>query len=156
MKNTLKKNFVKTIKLNFVLLALCFLMSAFASEIQAQNTLISYQDNLPKNITPATGDFEFEIRLFDALTGGTQISATNTIAAVEVKNRAYYIWLDFGAAAFSGADRFIEVSVRRSGSSEPFTNITPRTRILSVPYAIRALNATTADNALNLNGSLLD
>ena len=152
MKNTLKKYFVKAIKLNFALLGLSFLLSAFASEIPAQGTLFSYQDNLPKHITPATGTFEFEIRLFDASAGGTQIGATNLISAVEVKNSAFTVWLDFGAAAFSGADRFIEVSVRRSGSSGAFTTLAPRARILSVPYAIRALNATTADNALNLNG----
>ncbi len=118
----------------------------------AQTTIFSHQGNLPREVTPATDTFEMEVKLFDAATGGTQIGATNSISEVEVKTRAFTVWLDFGAAAFPGADRFIEVSVRRSGSSQPFTVVEPRTPILSVPYAIRALNATTADNALNLGG----
>ncbi len=124
----------------------------FTAAIHAQTTTFTFQSNLPREITPATDTFEMEVKLFDTVTGGTQIGATNSIAAVEVKNRAFTVWLDFGAAAFPGADRFLEVSVRRSGSGEPFTTLAPRTQILSVPYAIRALNATTADNALSLNG----
>lgn len=124
----------------------------FAATAAAQTTLFTFQNTLPNEITPATGKFEMEVRLFDAAAGGTQIGATNLISEVEVKTRVFTIWLDFGAAAFPGADRFIEVSVRRSGSNQPFTTLEPRKQILSVPYAIRALNATTADNALNLNG----
>ncbi len=149
------KKLQKQVRLTLTVARNISLMSAvllFALATNAQTTLFTFQNTLPNEITPATGTFEMEFKLFDAAAGGTQIGATNSISEVEVKTRSFTVWLDFGAAAFPGADRFIEVSVRRSGSSQPFTTISPRTPILSVPYAIRALNATTADNALNLGG----
>ena len=118
----------------------------------AQTTSFSFQGDLPKDITPATATYQMQFRLLDAETGGTQIGTTIAIADVDVKNRAFGVVLDFGVAAFPGADRFVEVGVRRTGSSEPFLTIDPRTRILSVPYAIRSLTSATADNALNLGG----
>ena len=133
-----------------ICLALGILLLALSGN--AQTTAFPLRGDLPKDVTPATDTFEMQFRLLDAATGGTQIGATNTIETVEVKNRAFGVELDFGAAAFPGADRFIEIGVRLAGSSEPFTIIAPRTRVLSVPYAIRSLNSTTADNALNLGG----
>jgi hypothetical protein len=129
----------------------CVAISFFALTANAQTTSFTFQRTLPGEITPATGTFEMEFRLFDAATDGTQIGATLTVAEVAVKNRAFAVQLDFGAPAFPGADRFVEISVRRA-SDEPFTVITTRPQILSVPYAIRALSAGTADNALNLGG----
>jgi len=119
--------------------------------VSAQTTVFSFGTKLPNEVTPTTDTYEMEFRLFDAAAAGNQIGATNVINAVDVKTREFNVWLDFGAAAFPGADRYTEISLRRNASLT-FTVITPRERILSVPYAIRALNATTADNALKLNG----
>ncbi len=119
--------------------------------MNAQTTLFTFQTKLPNDVTPATDVYEMEFKLFDAAAGGTQVGATNAVTAVDVKSRAFTVWLDFGAAAFPGADRFIEISYRRN-SNQPFTTVALRERVLSVPYAIRSLTSGTADNALNLNG----
>ena len=58
--------------------------------------------------------------------------------------------LDFGPTAFPGADRYLEISVRRS-AMDPFTTLTPRQQITSTPYATRTLSAALADLALNAN-----
>jgi len=126
-------------------------VSFFAVATNAQANSFTFQNTLPSEITPATGAFEMEFRLFDAATDGAQIGATVTLAEVAVKDRAFAVGLDFGAAAFPCADRFVEISVRR-WSDEPFTVIATRPQILSVPYAIRSLSAATADNALNIGG----
>src|SRR5215203_4236034 len=110
----------------------------------AQTTVFTYQGKLPNSGTPATGSFEMEFRLFDAAAGGNQIGATVSLSNVEAKNGSFSVPLDFGAAAFPGADRFIEIGVRRQGYAEPFEVIAPRGRVLSAPYAIRALSAATA------------
>jgi hypothetical protein len=67
----------------------------------------------------------------------------------------FFVNLDFGAAAFPGADRFLEISVRRN-SSETYTVLAPRSKITSVPYAVKALNAATADDAASLGGTAAD
>src|SRR5207249_536203 len=55
--------------------------------------------------------------------------------------------LDFGANAFTGAGRFLEISARPTGGS--FTLLTPRQQVTSTPYAIRSANASSADTATN-------
>ncbi|MFN2393080.1 MAG: tail fiber domain-containing protein [Pyrinomonadaceae bacterium] len=129
------------------ILSILFLSSA----INAQTTLFTFQGKLPNEVTPVNDTLEMEFKLFDAAMGGTQIGTTNLVQVVEVKNRAFTVQLDFGGVAFSGTDRYIEISYRRN-SNQPFDVVSPRQPVLSVPYAIRSLTAITADNALNLNG----
>lgn len=130
--------------------AALFIAAFFTFAAQAQTTVFPYQGMLPNSVTPATGAFEMEFKLFDAATGGVQIGQTLNFANVEVKNRAFGVLLDFGAEPFSGADRFIEVSVRRQNSGEPFAVPYARQQILSPPYSIRSLNSSVADAAVNL------
>ncbi len=127
-----------------------------AAAVCAQSTIFSLKATLPNDVTPATDTYQMEFKLFDAETGGSQVGSTNTIASVDVKGRSFTVWLDFGAAAFPGADRYIEISYRRNGN-QPFKTVETRERILSVPYAIRALNATTADsvNGIDFNDFVL-
>ncbi len=125
-----------------LLLSVMFLSCGLAA---AQTTIFSYGGKLPASVTPANGTFEMEFRLFDAAVGGNQIGATVSLSNVEVKASSFSVQLDFGEAAFPGADRFIEISVRRQASSDPFEVITPGSRVGSAPYAIRALSAATAD-----------
>jgi hypothetical protein len=54
------------------------------------------------------------------------------------------VTLDFGANAFAGASRFLEISMRPSGAPA-FTLLTPRLQITSTPYAVRSLNSSVAD-----------
>src|SRR5215213_2506535 len=126
-----------------LLVSVMVLSCGFAA---AQTTVFSYQGKLPNSVTPATGSFEMEFKLFDAAAGGNQIGATASLSNVEVKNNSFSVPLDFGATAFPGADRFIEIRVRLQGATEPFAVIAPRGRVLSAPYAIRALSAATADS----------
>src|SRR5688500_13155766 len=90
--------------------------------IGAQTTLFSFEAQLPNDVTPATGTFEMEFRLFDASAAGNQIGATNLVGAVDVKVREFTVWLDFGSASFPGADRYIEMSYRRT-ANQPFTMV---------------------------------
>lgn len=144
-----KSKFVFTASGQIFLIILAVIFSF--SSVSAQPTTFPFQATLPNEVTPASGAFEMEFKLFDAPTAGNQIGASNFINAVDVKSHSFAVLLDFGAASFPGADRFIEISYRRN-SNQPFTTVSTRWQILSVPYAIRSLTATTADNALTLNG----
>jgi hypothetical protein len=133
----------------FKILVLCFSIIAGAASVAAQTTEFIHRGTLPNSIVPATGSFEMQIRLFDAAEGGTQVGSVLTLTNVESKNRDFAINLDLGAIAFPGADRFIELRIRQQGSDGPFIIVLPRDRILSVPYAVRALTAGTADSAVH-------
>ena len=118
-----------------------------ASAALAQTTTFTYQGRLTDSGTPANGNYDLQFALFDSLSGGTQIGSTQTLSTVSISSGAFTVQLDFGAAAFPGANRFLEISVRLAGGGS-FTTLSPRQQITSAPYAIRSKStdmATTAD-----------
>jgi hypothetical protein len=128
------------------------LIFACAGAASAQTTSFTYQGRLTDGGSPANGTYEIQFTLWDATAGGTQqpqpAPVTITRVNVQVTAGAFTVQppLDFGAAAFPGADRYLEISVRRA-ALDPFTTLSPRQQITSTPYAIRSLTAATADTA---------
>src|SRR3989475_8079300 len=120
---------------------------AGASAAFAQTTSFTYQGRLTDGGTPANGNYDLQFALFDSLSGGAQVGSTQTINTVPVSNGVFTVSLDFGANAFTGASRFLEISARPTGGS--FTLLTPRQQVTSTPYAIRSANASSADTATN-------
>ena len=117
----------------------------------AQTTAFSYQGKLADAGNPANGNYQLEFKLFDALSGGNQIGESVSDVAVTVTNGVFDTALDFGAGAFTGADRFLEIAVRRN-AGESYVVLTPREQIRSTPLAIRSKSAETADDAAQLGG----
>ena len=111
----------------------------------AQTSGFTYQGRLTDGGTAANGNYDLQFALFDSLSGGTQVGSTQTLNAVAISNGVFTVSLDFGANAFPGASRFLEISARLSGSAS-FTLLTPRQPITSTPYAVRSLNAASADS----------
>ena len=132
---------------SFSILLLIFL---FAVSIAAQTTSFNYQGKLNDGGNAANGSFQMEFKLFDALAGGTQIGATIANSSVSVAQGSFAVSLDFGANAFTGADRFLEISVKRN-AGDPFTVLNPRQKILSVPFAIKSKSSDTATTATSAN-----
>jgi hypothetical protein len=127
----------------FSILAIVFLIQTVA---YAQTSTFTYQGKLTDASIPASGIYDFEFALFDAQSGGTQQSTTQTVTATQVTNGIFTVQLDFGANAFLGAERFIEIRVKRP-SDPSYTPLIPRVRITSAPYAVRSTSAANADNA---------
>jgi hypothetical protein len=130
------------------ILAIMFLATSAAL---AQTTGFTYQGRLTDGGTSANGNYDLQFALFDSLSGGTQVGSTQTLNTVAVNNGVFTVSLDFGANAFPGASRFLEISARPAGSGS-FTLLSPRQPITSTPYAVRSLNATSADN-VTVNGN---
>jgi hypothetical protein len=126
-------------------LAGLFLFLCAAVVATAQNTGFTYQGRLTDGGTAANGNYDLQFVLFDSLSGGAQVGSTQTINTVAVSNGVFTVSLDFGANAFPGASRFLEISARPSGSGS-FTLLSPRQPITSTPYAVRSLNAASADS----------
>ncbi|HEX3230955.1 MAG TPA: hypothetical protein VHQ95_18400, partial [Pyrinomonadaceae bacterium] len=116
--------------------------------IFGQTSGFTYQGRLTDGGTPANGNYDLQFVLFDAAGGNNQIGQTQTISNVPISAGVFTVTLDFGANAFTGASRFLEISMRPSGGAA-FTPLTPRQAITSTPYAVRSLNAATADTATN-------
>lgn len=131
--------------------AATILILILAATLAAQTTAFSYQGKLSDAGNPANGTYQMEFRLFDAITGGNQIGVAVSISSVTVNQGVFDTQLDFGAGAFPGADRFLEISVRRN-ANENFVTLSPREQINTTPQAIRSRSAETADNADQLGG----
>ena len=120
------------------------LMFAFAQIALSQTTTFTYQGRLTDGVNPASGSYLLQLKLYDG--AGTQIGSTISDVAVTAAGGIFTAQLDFGPTAFPGADRFIEIAVKKT-AGDPYTTLTPRQPITSTPYSIRSLSAATADSA---------
>lgn len=121
----------------------------------AQTSSFVYQGKLQDGGIAANGTYQFEFRLFDSASGGNQIGSTVSNDSATVTNGVFAVDLDFGAASFGGAARYLDIAVRLNGSGQPYTLMTPRQQVTSAPYAVRSMNsnqANTAINSANLGG----
>lgn len=124
--------------------------------IRAQTALgtgFTYQGRLTDGGAPASGSYDLQFTLFDAATGGTQVGPTVTASSQTVTSGLFTASLDFGASAFTGSARWLEIGVRPGGTSGAFTILTPRQSITPAPnalFATTAASATTATNATQL------
>jgi hypothetical protein len=137
-------------QLKFVFVSALLLSAVFTGSANAQTTAFTYQGKLTDSGAVANATYDMQFKLFDAVANGNQVGATLTNATVPVANGIFMLPLDFGAAAFPGADRFVEVSVRLAGTGAAYTTLTPRQQVTSTPYAVQALNAMNATTAGNL------
>ncbi len=132
-------------------LLLYTIIAMFSLLANAQTSQFSYQGSMNSSGSPANGNYDFEFKLYDAASGGTQIGTTITKTFVAVSNGTFSVTLDFQNAGFPGADRFLEIAVTPNGGGS-FTTLSPRSQILATPYSITSSSAATATNALNLGG----
>jgi len=103
------------------------------SLVFAQTSVFTYQGRLTDGGTPTNGNYDLQFALWDSNSGGTQIGATQTVPTVAVSAGIFTVQLDFGANAFPGATRFLEINARLTGTPS-FTTLSPRQQITSTPY----------------------
>jgi hypothetical protein len=133
---------------------LVLMVAICAGVALAQTTTFTYQGRLTDVGVAATGQYDLEFKLFDA--AGAQVGPRLTREDVAVTNGIFTVSLDFGAGAFDGNERTLEIGVRQGASTDAFTALAPRQAVTSTPYAIRSLtaaNATNATNAQQLGGT---
>ena len=120
-----------------------FMTGLCAVPIAAQTTSFNYQGKLTDAGNLANGTYDMQFKLFDTVIvgTGTQQGVTITNSTVQVTNGIFAVNLDFGTNVFTGAGRYLEISVRPAGSPNPHTVLSPRQQITSSPYAIQTVNA---------------
>ena len=130
-----------------------FCVALFVISATAQTSSFSYQGRLNDGAAPANGTYQMQFSLWDAVGAGTQQGSTITNMSVSVVNGIFTVQLDFTAAPFaSGADRWVEVAVRKAADPPGYTTLAPRQQLTSAPYATRSATAGTATTAGNVTG----
>lgn len=114
------------------------LVPTFALAVPTQ---VPYSGQLSENGTMVNGTRYFSFTIYDALTGGAALYTQAESLAVTLG--VYHTALNAPDSIWNGQERWLSVTVN-SG-----TKLNPRTRIASVPYAVRANNASNADSAAN-------
>lgn len=113
-------------------------------------TGLTYQGQLKSGGSPANGSYNLEFRLFDALAGGNQLGSAQTLNSVSVANGLFTVQLntagEFGASAFDGSRRWLEIRVNG-------TPLSPRQELTAAPYALFALSGPAGSGPWQLNGT---
>jgi hypothetical protein len=142
--------------------AACF--SAQSPPAPAQvplGTGFTYQGKLNVSGSPGNGSVDFQFRLYNALSGGALLAA-QAASNVSLDDGLFTVTLDFGAAAFNGDARWLEIDVRSPAGGGAFTTLSPRQSITAAPYALKvpgldghSLNASDGSpvDALFINAS---
>lgn len=109
------------------------LLCLYSSTVTAQisiGTAFTYQGRLNQGGGPASGAFDMTFRLFNALSGGSQVGSDEALINVPVTNGLFTVEIDFDAAAFSTNQAlWLEVVVEG-------VPLAPRQRLANAPYSL--------------------
>ncbi len=108
----------------------------------------TYQGQLQQSGIPSTGACDFQFSVWNALTDGTQLGSTQTVGAVSVTDGLFTVALngggEFGASAFAGEDRWLQIGVRCPTGGGSYSTLSPRQPLTAAPYALYAPAAGSA------------
>lgn len=122
----------------------------------AVGTAFTYQGLLIQGANPVAGLCDFQFSLWDAASGGAQVGSTQSQANVALANGAFDAPLDFGAAAFQGESRYLQIAVRCPAGSGAYTTLSGRVALTAAPYALSlrpGASIQSTGSALNLSSS---
>lgn len=122
--------------------------SAGASPV---GSAFTYQGVLKDGGAPANGTYHLRFQLFDAPTGSAQVGPDVDAPTLVVTDGLFTADLNFGALAFSGEARWLQVQVVTNGGST-VTTLAPRQPVTPVPYSMFAL-AADGTNVTNVSAS---
>ena len=104
-------------------------------------TGFTYQGRLIDAGVPASGAYDFDLRLFTAASGGSAVGSPLVRDDVAVAGGLFVVTLDFGGAAFTGSARWLEIAVRPGASTGAFTTLGPRQQLTPSPNALFSATA---------------
>ncbi len=103
-------------------------------------TAFTYQGRLLDNNQPADGLYDFQFKLFDAVSDGNKLGADVNKSEVYVIDGYFTAELDFGGV-FDGNSRWLEIGIRPGDQNDPcdYVFLTPLQKLMPTPYALYAL-----------------
>ncbi|MCA9311852.1 MAG: hypothetical protein KDA21_11640 [Phycisphaerales bacterium] len=131
-----------------VLTLAALLTAAPALAQTAQSPAFTYQGLLRDGGDIVSGTYTLRFRLYDAASGGNQVGPSLTSSNVTVTDGVFSSTLNFGADAFDGSMRWLEVSVRQP--PDGYTVLSPRHPVTAAPVSSFSL-APWVSNALGVH-----
>src|SRR5262245_50626623 len=98
----------------------------------------TYQGQLQNGGQPVSGNCDMGFRLFGQASGGSPVAGTIS-QTVPVAAGLFTVTLDFGAGAFTGSARWLDITVRCPAGSGAFTHLDQRQALTAAPSAQDAL-----------------
>jgi hypothetical protein len=96
----------------------------------------TFQGELANGGAPVNGSADVRFTLFSTPSGTSgQVGSTLEATSILVQAGLLEIDLDFGARAFDGTDRFLEMAVRAPAGSGNYTTLIPRQQLTRTPHA---------------------
>ena len=146
---------MKTIKLGltqlFTLAALAVFTATAVNALAQGTTAFTYQGQLHDSGTNANGTYALVFKLYNDAGAGNQIGNSQTNLAT-LANGLFTVNLDFGAGAFDGTPRWLDISVgmtNGAGGWIALDHLSPRVPVLPSPYALYANTAGSAGQLTN-------
>ncbi len=139
-----------------VLTALVLIVAVLRTENAAGQpigTEFTYQGQLKISGAPLNGTADFEFKLFDAPSGGTQQGSTDPVSNVNVIDGLFTVPLNFGTGVFNGDQRWLEIAARSPAGSGNFTTLSPRQPLTAAPYALYALTGPGSGGPWSVSGN---
>ena len=100
-------------------------------------TAITYQGRLELAGAVVNSTVDLQFRLFTSPTGSTQVGTTQNFSNMPLTDGLFTVPLDFGAGAFNGEARHLEIAVRAPAGTGNFVILTPRQSLTAAPYALK-------------------
>lgn len=124
----------------FLAAALVAAVSSSALGQTALGTAFSYQGRLMNNGAPANGVFDVSFRLYGVSTAGLPLGSMVVLDDVTITDGLITANVDFGATAYVGQARWLEIGVRPGSSPSFFTLLSPRQPINPTPFSVSSSN----------------
>jgi predicted outer membrane lipoprotein len=121
-----------------------------SQSLAQQTTAFTYQGQLRDGGTNANGTYMMIFKLYDTASSGNQIGSAITDSPT-LANGLFSVNLDFGAGAFNGSARWLDITVTNGPDTQ---TLTPRVQVLPSPYALYAAVAATVTNGAIMNAQL--
>jgi hypothetical protein len=104
-------------------------------------TAFTYSGRLKYQGNPANGNFDLQIKLYDAANAGNLVG-TCSINSLAIVNGLFVTSVDFGSVSmFDGTAYWLEISARPSGNGA-YQTISPRQPVNPLPYSFFSINAS--------------
>ncbi len=121
---------------------------AFTNPAVAQTplgTAFTYQGKLDQSGSPLNGTADLQFTLWDAATLGNQVGAMEQVSNVTVADGRFTASIDFGAAAFNGSARWLQIAVRSPAGPGTYTTLSPRQALTAAPAALQTRGIVVDD-----------
>ncbi|NLE57700.1 MAG: hypothetical protein GX616_05020 [Planctomycetes bacterium] len=97
----------------------------------------TYQGQLKSGGAPYTGTADMQFTLYDAAVAGNIVAGPIVSDNVQVANGLFTTTLDFGADAFNGEARWLQLAVVTPAGGGAYTPLDPRQAVRPAPYAVK-------------------